>query len=54
MGLYEQVQSQMKTAFSFIKDEFDPALLEQVLYPDRVMEFYIPVLMDDGSTKIFT
>ncbi|HKL43913.1 MAG TPA: Glu/Leu/Phe/Val dehydrogenase [Candidatus Absconditabacterales bacterium] len=53
MKLYEQVQKQIKDAYSFIKDEYDANLLEKFLYPDRVMEFYIPVKMDDGKTKVF-
>ncbi len=47
------MQNQMETAFSFIKDEFDINLLQQVLYPDRVMEFNIPVMMDNGKVKMF-
>lgn len=54
MKLYEQVQKQIKDAYSFIKDEYDANLLEKFLYPDRVMEFYIPVKMDDWTTKVFT
>ncbi len=53
MKLYEQVQKQIKDAYSFIKDEYDANLLEKFLYPDRVMEFYIPVKMDDWKTKVF-
>ena len=53
MALYEQVQNQMRTAFDFIKNEFDENLLQEVLFPDRVLEFNIPVVMDDGKTKMF-
>jgi len=54
MSLYQQVQTQIKDAYSFIKDEYDSNLLEEFLYPNRVLEFYIPVKMDDGKTKVFT
>jgi glutamate dehydrogenase/leucine dehydrogenase len=54
MKLYEQVQKQIKDAYSFIKDEYDSNLIEEFLYPNRVMEFYIPIKMDDWSTKVFT
>jgi glutamate dehydrogenase/leucine dehydrogenase len=47
MKLYEQVQTQIKDAYSFIKDEYDSNLIEEFLYPNRVMEFYIPIKMDD-------
>ena len=54
MSLYQQVQTQIKDAYNFIKDEYDVNLLEEFLYPNRVLEFYIPVKMDDWKTKIFT
>ncbi len=54
MTLYQQVQTQIKDAYDFIKDEYDVNLLETFLYPNRVMEFYIPVKMDDWTTKVFT
>ena len=54
MKLYEQVQNQIREAYLFIKDEYDSNLLEKLLYPDRVLEFYIPVKMDNWSTKVFT
>jgi glutamate dehydrogenase/leucine dehydrogenase len=47
MSLYQQVQTQIKDAYNFIKDEYDVNLIEEFLYPNRVMEFYIPVKMDD-------
>ncbi len=54
MSLYQQVQTQIKEAYNFIKDEYSSNLLEEVLYPNRVLEFYIPVKMDDWKTKVFT
>lgn len=54
MSLYQQVQTQIKDAYNFIKDEYDVNLLEEFLYPNRVLEFYIPVKMDNWKTKVFT
>ena len=53
MSLFQSVQNQMKEAFQFIKNDFDDNLLTKVLWPDRVLEFYIPVKMDDGTTQTF-
>lgn len=53
MSLYQQVQTQIKDAYNFIKDEYDVNLLEEFLYPNRVLEFYIPVKMDNWKTKVF-
>ncbi len=54
MSLYDQVQTQIKEAYNFIKNEYDSNLIEEFLYPNRVMEFYIPVKMDNWETKVFT
>lgn len=32
----------------------DPTFIEHFPYPDRVLEFHIPIRMDDGSTRRFT
>ncbi|MCF7834462.1 Glu/Leu/Phe/Val dehydrogenase [Candidatus Gracilibacteria bacterium] len=53
MSLYESVQNQIKESFVFISNEYSDDLLQRVLRPDRVMEFHIPVKMDDGTTKVF-
>lgn len=54
MSLYKSVQEQIQESYKNISDHYDVWLVENVLYPDRVIEVYIPVLMDDGSTKTFT
>jgi len=54
MSLYEWVQNQIKESFAFIANEYSDDLLQRVIRPDRVMEFYIPVKMDDWKTKVFT
>ena len=53
MNLYESVQNQIKESFAFISQEYSDDLLQKVLRPDRVMEFYIPVKMDNGDTNVF-
>jgi len=53
MSLYEWVQNQIRESFQFIKDEFNDDLLQRVLRPERVLEFYIPVKMDNGTTQTF-
>jgi len=53
MSLFQSVQDQIKESFEFIKNDFDDNLLARVLRPDRVLEFYIPVKMDDGTTQTF-
>ncbi len=54
MSLYGSVQSQMKQAFAYLANTYDANLLEKILRPDQVIQVAIPVVMDDGSTKVFT
>jgi glutamate dehydrogenase/leucine dehydrogenase len=46
-------QTQMRTAYEFLKGEYDHKF-ELMLRPDRIIEVAIPVIMDNGSTQVFT
>jgi glutamate dehydrogenase/leucine dehydrogenase len=43
----------MWTAYEFLKGKYD-SQFEKILFPERIIEVAIPVLMDNGSTRIFT
>ena len=49
---FQTALSQLKTAALVAK--IDPKFIERIQYPDRYIEVTIPVIMDDGSQKIFT
>jgi len=49
---FQTALSQLKTAAEVAK--IDPKFIERIQYPDRYIEVTIPVIMDDGSQKIFT
>lgn len=49
---FETAQAQLEEAASIAK--LDKNKVEQLKYPDRYTEVSIPVVMDDGSQKIFT
>lgn len=53
MSLYEWVQQQIRQVYTYLQDTYSSHLLEQVLYPDQIIEVSIPVRMDNGSTKTF-
>lgn len=53
MTLYKSIQNNIIKNFEYIEKNYDSSLLEYILYPNRVLEFYIPVKMDDGSVKTF-
>lgn len=46
-------QTQMRSAYEFLKGRYDSEF-EKILFPERVIEVTIPVLMDNGTTRIFT
>ncbi len=50
---FESARTQMCTAYQFLAPEFTHEF-EILLSPDRVIEVNIPVVMDDGSTRVFT
>ncbi len=50
---FESARTQMCTAYQFLAPEFTHEF-EILLSPDRVIEVSIPVIMDDGSTRVFT
>ena len=49
---FQTALSQLKTAAEVAK--IDPKFIERIQYPDRYIEVTIPVIMDDGSQRIFT
>lgn len=49
---FQTALSQLKTAAEVAK--IDPKFIERIQYPDRYIEVTIPIVMDDGSQKIFT
>jgi len=53
MSLFQSVQDQIKSSFKFIKDDYDISLLEDLLFPNQIIEIPISILMDDGSIKTF-
>lgn len=50
---FESARSQMHSAFSYIPAWYSHEF-EVLLSPDRVIEIFIPVIMDDGSTRVFS
>ncbi len=50
---FESARTQMCTAYQFLAPEYTHEF-EILLSPDRVIEVNIPVVMDDGSTRVFT
>ena len=51
--MYTWVQKTMQKAFSYISKQYDEKLMQNLLFPSQVIEFYFPVNMDDGSVKVF-
>jgi len=49
---FQTALSQLKTAAEVAK--IDQNFIERIQYPDRYIEVTIPIIMDDGSQKIFT
>ena len=43
----------MRAAYEFLKGKYD-SQFEKILFPERIIEVAIPVLMDNGTTHIFT
>lgn len=50
---FESARTQMRTAYAYLTPEYSHEF-EALLSPDRVIEVSIPVVMDDGSTRVFT
>lgn len=50
---FESARTQMRTAYEFLAPLYAHEF-ETLLSPDRVIEVSIPVVMDDGSTRVFT
>lgn len=48
---FTNAQEQLKTAAKLIK--LDEKILNELMWPDRVLKFHFSVKMDDGSSKIF-
>jgi glutamate dehydrogenase len=46
-------QEQMRRAFQYVDQNYAHEFA-QLLAPERVIEVSIPVIMDDGTTRIFT
>ncbi len=46
-------QIQMRAAYVFLQGRYD-SQFEKVLFPERIIEVAIPVLMDNGTTRLFT
>lgn len=53
MSLYTWVQQQLKHVYSYLENDYEMHLLEQVLRADQVIEISIPVRMDDWRTQTF-
>lgn len=50
-NLFNQALQQLKTMTE--KNGVDPRVVEAMMYPDRILNFTIPVRMDDGTMKYF-
>ena len=50
---FESARTQMRTAYQYLAPDYAHEF-EILLSPDRVIEVSIPVIMDDGSTRLFT
>jgi len=50
---FESARTQMRTAYEHLRGEYAHEF-EVLLSPDRVIEVAIPVVMDDGSSRVFT
>lgn len=54
LSAFKNAQKQIQTSHKlFCAGDENVSFLEQVLYPQRILELQIPVKMDDGSTKVF-
>lgn len=52
-SLFEQVQNQMRTAYSSLQDKYDSALFEQLLEPKHIFEVTITITKDNGSEATY-
>ena len=50
---FESARTQMKAAYEYLAPKYDHEFAI-ALSPERVIEVTIPVVMDDGSTRLFT
>lgn len=50
---FESAQTQMREAYSLLGKQYEREF-EALQTPDRIIEVSIPVVMDDGSTRVFT
>ena len=53
MSLYEQVQSQLRQAYTYLDDEYEPSLLDILLEPKQVLDPVLTITMDDGTEQSF-
>lgn len=52
MNVFQNALSQLESAASVLK--LEPAVLEVLRHPKRILEVSFPVVMDDGATRVFT
>ena len=50
---FESARTQMKAAYEYLAPKYDHEFA-LALFPERVIEVSIPVVMDDGTTRVFT
>ena len=53
MTLFETVQAQIKNAYTYINDDYDSSLMEQLLEPINIVEADLTITMDDGSENTY-
>ncbi len=52
MSVFNNALQQLKVASEYLN--LSPGVLEQLKQPERILQFALPIIMDDGSTKTFT
>lgn len=53
MSLFEWVQNQIKTAYTYLQDQFPSTLMEQLLEPLNIIDVQLTITMDNGIEKTF-